>query len=60
MKLERAIEIKENNQRLHLDEYYQELLEADKMSIEAMKQRQQDLEGNPLLDGELLPGETEE
>ena len=32
--------------------------DAIKLGIEARKQRLQDLEGNPLLDGELLPGET--
>ena len=42
MKIEKAIEIKENHQRLHLDEYYSELLEADNLSIEALKQIKQD------------------
>ncbi len=34
--------------------------EATRLGVEALKQRQQDLQGNPLFDGELLPGETED
>ncbi|MBA7661271.1 hypothetical protein ES703_69286 [subsurface metagenome] len=59
MNLRKAIEIKENHQRLHLDEYYSELLEADNLSIEAMKRCQLARKEVSFVGPGLLPGETE-
>ncbi|GAF94514.1 unnamed protein product [marine sediment metagenome] len=59
MRLDRAIEIKENHQRLHQDEYYLELFKADNLSIEALK-RQQAIRGKKTTTLTYpLPGETE-
>lgn len=60
MTIDKAIEIKENHQRLHLDEYYSELLEADNLSIEALKQVQFYRSIPDSKRHNLLPGETEE
>lgn len=61
MNVGKAIEIKENHQRLHLGEYYyQELLEADNLSIEALKRERECRENAPREDWLLLPGETKE
>ncbi|MBA7506579.1 hypothetical protein ES706_05271 [subsurface metagenome] len=58
MTIDKAIEIKENHQRLHLDEYYSELLEADNLSIEALKyiKRSRTFGEYPVC--QQLPGET--
>ena len=37
MKLDEAIRVKENYQKIHSSEFYAELLEADNLSIEALK-----------------------
>lgn len=37
MKIEKAIEIKKNYQKIHSNEFYKELLEADNLSIEALE-----------------------
>ena len=58
MTLKKAIERLETFIERHPSAGYAELIPALKLLIEAGKQRQQDLLGNPLLDGELLPGET--
>ena len=59
MKIDKAIEIKENHQRLHFDEYYSELLEADNLSIEALKFKKA-IRAHTVDDFDaLLPGETE-
>lgn len=60
MNLEKAIEIKENHQRLHLDEYYGELLEADNLSIEALRKLTELRTGRGVIFDRLLLGETEE
>lgn len=60
MKIDKAIEIKENHQRLHLDEYYQELLEADMLSIEALKRCQAQRQRRFFSIFAPLPGETDD
>ena len=59
MTLDEAIEIKQNHQRLHLDEYYPELLAADNLSIEALKRVKADRTIPYPVISDLLPGETE-
>jgi len=59
MQIDEAIEIKENHQRLHLDEYYSELLEADRLSIEGLLRLQVGRNNPGTHWNELLPGETE-
>ena len=59
MNLDKAIEIKENHQRLHLDEYYSELLEADRLSIEALGEVKRLRKFKAWFLKETLPGETE-
>jgi len=60
MKLEKAIQIKENHQRIHPDEYYLELLDADNLSIEALKFVKR-MRGQPhYLHTGLLQGETKD
>ena len=60
MELKKAIEIKENYQRLHIGEYYHELLEADNLSIEAMKRCKLARSDYYSLYQQLLPGETKD
>jgi len=58
MKLEEAIRVKENYRWLLLGEYYQEFLEADNLSLEALKRfRLQRLTPHSV-GFYLLPGET--
>jgi len=60
MTLQKAINIKENHQSLHLDEYYSELLEADRLSINAMKYIDTCRHNPNCFNISLLPGETDE
>lgn len=60
MNLQRAIEIKESYQHLHRDEYFQELIEADNLSIEALKRIQHYRVVNPTYRERPLPGETDD
>lgn len=60
MKLEKAIEIKENYLKIHSSELYEELLDADRMSIEALKffKLSRELWGD--CEAFQLPGETKD
>jgi len=60
MTLQKAIKIKENHRHLHPDENYQELLEAENLSIEALKWRALMEKDYASWCGPLLPGETSE
>ncbi len=60
MTIDEAIKIKENHQRLHPECYYQQLKDADNLSIEALKEvREARLMGiGNRLPHSLLPGES--
>ena len=58
MTIDEAIEINQALLNGDYDHRDNVLEDAIKLGIDALKQRLKDLEGNPLLDGELLPGET--
>lgn len=60
MKIEKAIRIKENYLKLHSHELYKEIVEADRLGIEALKQIQQIRAYAKFLFLPLLPGETKE
>lgn len=60
MNIEKAIKSNTNLLQDKTSNLIERELDAVRLGIEALKQTLQDREGNPLLDGELLPGETEE
>ncbi len=60
MKLDKAIEILELNANEAGKQMPQDTLEAVLLLIEAGKECERARNGNPMLDGELLPGETED
>lgn len=60
MELAKAIEIGELNIKKAGKQMPPDVLDALKLLTEAGKQTLQDRIGNPLLDGDLLPGETED
>lgn len=60
MKLAKAIYIKENYLKLHSHELYKEIVEADRLSIEALKYRLELEQTDPEITLEPLPGETED
>ena len=60
MKLEKAIEIKRKYQYILQDASLPELIEADNLSIEALKLIQYSREQHVLARTNPLPGETEE
>ncbi len=60
MKLDEAIRVKENYQKIHSSEFYAELLEADNLSIEALKRVKYDREIREEVAPYRLPGETKD
>ena len=60
MNSKKAIEILQRKRQTESSGELGEEWDALNLSIEALKQILEDRQGNPLLDGELLPGETEE
>jgi len=60
MTIDEAIEIKEKYIQKEYNRWLPpEFREADNLSIEALKEVEKARYGDPALDGELLPGETE-
>lgn len=60
MKVEEAIRIKETYQKIHSSEFYGELMEADRLSIEALKRCQLARKETSFVGPGLLPGETKD
>ena len=60
MNIENAIEILESELRYARNLYSMHGDDAIKLGIEAMKEVKRARSGDPALDGDLLPGETEE
>jgi len=60
MKLKKAIEHGERKIKQNVFQVDPEALIALKLLVEAGKETQRARDGNPALDGELLPGETED
>lgn len=60
MNAEKAAELLTVLSRTHEITLYPDFMDSVLLGAEALKQTQQDRQGNPLLDGELLPGETDD